>query len=251
MAHWDALGRELDAWEQQGRTATVWWRDDDAVRPSAALDRLLALGRTASVPVALAVIPRDAGSALSDRLADEPLVSVLQHGWSHENHAPPGDRQEEFGADRPLAERLDDLAGGRQRLMAFRRFLPVLVAPWNRIDDALIPHLPEVGLSGVSTLGPRPAAEPAPGVHCTNVHVDIIDWQGTRGFVGEERALAQLVAHLQARRSGRADAGEPTGLMTHHLFHDSGCWAFIAALFARSRAHAALRWLDGREAFRQ
>ncbi|MEK9660397.1 MAG: hypothetical protein VW644_01455, partial [Alphaproteobacteria bacterium] len=44
-APWDALAAELDVWAAAGRTATLWWRDDDADAASPALERLLALQR--------------------------------------------------------------------------------------------------------------------------------------------------------------------------------------------------------------
>ena len=83
----------------------------------------------------------------------------------------------------------------------------------------------------------------------TNVHVDIIDWQGTRGFVGSVAALEQVVRHLRRRRTGEVDADEPTGLMTHHGFHDEGCWRFIDEFLRRTRAHPVVRWLDAKDAF--
>ncbi|HUA50624.1 MAG TPA: hypothetical protein VMB81_00595, partial [Candidatus Sulfotelmatobacter sp.] len=65
---WNALEREFAQWAAAGRTATLWWRDDDAVAPSAALDRLLTLG-AGRAPVALAVVPEPAGEPLARRLA--------------------------------------------------------------------------------------------------------------------------------------------------------------------------------------
>jgi hypothetical protein len=248
MTDWKDLQAELDAWQQDGRSASFWWRDDDAVHVTPALERLLDLSARHDTPVALAVIPRDAADALADRLARQPTASVLQHGWSHENHAPDG-RQEEFGPHRPLPLMLDELARGWRRLASFPRAHPVMVAPWNRMDPHVLPHLPAAGLRGVSTLGARQAADAAPGVRRVNVHVDIVDWQGTHGFVGLARALDQVLAHLRARRDGRVDAGEPTGLMTHHGFHDEGCWAFLADFIGRTRAHPAVRWLSAQQAF--
>jgi hypothetical protein len=248
MADWDDLTRELDAWHQGGISATFWWRDDDAVRVTPALARLLALSEAAEAPVSLAVIPRDADDGLHDRLARQPLASVLQHGWSHANHAPDG-RQEEFGLHRPLPVMLDELARGWRRISGFDRCFPVFVAPWNRMDPHLLPYLRAVGLCAVSTLGPRDTPEPSAGICRTNVHVDIVDWQGTRGFVGLDRALDQVVTHLRQRRTGEADAKEPTGLMTHHGFHDEGCWGFIEDLLRRSRAHPAAHWLAVKDAF--
>ena len=44
-----------------------------------------------------------------------------------------------------------------------------------------------------------------------DVHVDIIDWRGSRGFAGEDACLGTLVAHLAARRQGGAQADEELG----------------------------------------
>jgi hypothetical protein len=248
MADWGDLERELDVWLRDDTSATFWWRDDDAVRVTPALEKLLAISCENETPVALAVIPRDAEDALRDELARQPRATVLQHGWSHENHAPEG-RQEEFGTHRPLPTMLDELARGRHRIFDFDRALPVFVPPWNRIDPHLLPHLPGVGLTAISSLGPRGAAEPYAGVRQTNVHVDIVDWPATRGFVGEERALDQVVTHLRQRREGTVDRNEPTGLMTHHAFHDDDCWRFVEQLVRRTRSHPSVRWVDAREAF--
>ncbi len=249
MANWSNLASELDAWQAAGRTATLWWRDDDAVRPSPSLSHLLTLAADVAIPLSLAVIPAETGDALCDHLAGAgPEVGVLQHGWAHANHAKDGDRQNEYGPERPIEVRIAELAAGWQKISCFPGAWPVLVAPWNRIDAAMLPRLPDAGLSAVSTLGPRPAAEASPGVRRVNVHVDIMNWQ-TRRFAGDEAALAQLLTHLRARRLGEADASEPTGVMTHHAFHDEDCWTFIAALATATRSHPAARWLSAPEAF--
>ena len=46
-----------------------WLRDDDAVLPSASLDRLLDLSDRFAIPLTLAVIPASTGNALAQRLA--------------------------------------------------------------------------------------------------------------------------------------------------------------------------------------
>jgi len=249
MADWRDLDDELDAWRSDGRIASFWWRDDDAVRPTEALERLLEIAAKTETPVALAVIPRDATNSLAELVSRHPLASVLQHGWSHENHAPPSEREEEFGPHRPLPVMLGQLSTGWRRLADFPRAFPVFVAPWNRIDPHVRPYLPAAGLTGVSTLGPRKAAEPWPGIRCVNVHVDIIDWRGTRGFMGAGFVLDQVMSHLRARRVGEADASEPTGLMTHHCFHDEACWGFIEEFVSRTRAQPAVDWLSAKRAF--
>src|ERR1700693_5805783 len=85
---WSALEAELDIWQSAGRTASFWWRDDDAITRTRALDRLLELSEDA--PIAVAVVPGYAEKALAERLADVAAVTVLQHGWRHINHAPAG-----------------------------------------------------------------------------------------------------------------------------------------------------------------
>lgn len=153
-AAWQRLGEELDAWGEAGRTATLWWRDDDATRPGPALNRLLALAGNAGVPLALAVIPATAETGLGDLLRARPDIAVLHHGYAHINHAGDGEKKAELGAQRPLAVRLDELATGRARLSALlARALPVLTPPWNRIDADLVAHLPDAGFLGLSTFG--------------------------------------------------------------------------------------------------
>src|SRR5579872_2203932 len=152
---WGALEAELDIWQSAGRTASFWWRDDDAITRTRALDRLLALSEDA--PIALAVVPGYAERALAERLADIPAVTVLQHGWRHINHAPAGERKSELGAHRPLGQRLEQLRLGWERLRSLfgPRALGVLVPPWNRIAPDLVARLPELGLHGLSISGAR------------------------------------------------------------------------------------------------
>jgi hypothetical protein len=248
---WRQLDAELDRW-QPGQ-ATFWWRDDDAVSPGLALDRLLGLGPQ---PLALAVIPAEMKPSLPDRLTALP-VDVLQHGFAHHNHEPPERKKAELGDARPADAVLAELAEGWRRLgTAFgKSALPVLVPPWNRISDALIRLLPESGYRGLSTYGPRqPAAVALPaeslqsGVVQVNTHVDIIDWR-TRRFRGLGIVIDRVLHHLQARREGHADAAEPTGLLTHHLAMDDDAFAFTAAFLERTARHPAVQWLSARDIF--
>lgn len=241
MSSWEALDCEIWYWAESGRTATLWWRDDDATWPSPELTRLLTLSAETATPVALAVVPRDAAPDLGPHLARYPLASVLVHGYGHVNHAPPGEDQDEYGPHRSRKTRLAELAESRSRLESFARFTPVLTPPWNRVPYDLLEALPGIGLTGLSAWGPR--AEQATGV---NVHVDVMNWQTGR-FAGQEAALGQLVNHLTARRTGTLD--EPTGLMTHHAYHDDGVWKFLRELLDRTRPRPGVTWLTAGEAF--
>lgn len=243
---WSELARELDVWHAAGRTATLWWRDDDACGAGAALARLLEIATQYGVPLALAVIPARAERALAEHVRTAPAVAVLQHGYAHRNHAPSGVKRSELGDHRPATAIDTELERGWRRLAGLfgAAALPVLVPPWNRIGPGVSRRLPRLGYRGLSTFGPRSAREPLPGLCQVNSHLDLIDWRGTRGFVGVPLALGALLGHLRARRVGRADAGEPTGLLTHHLVHDDACWEFVSALLEQTRQHPAARWLD-------
>ena len=244
MSAWDALSAELDRWVAAGRTAVFWWRDDDAAEATPALSRLFDLRARLGVSLAVAAIPATAQPSLAVALAGIDDIAVLQHGWAHRNHAAAGAAKIELGGGRAAWDIAAELARGRSRLIEVLgpSLLPVLVPPWNRIDAALVPMLPGLGYDGLSGWAARPAADAAPGLRAVNAHVDIIDWPGTRRFVGDEAAIGQAIAHLSAKRTGAVDADEPTGLLTHHLAHDDGSWAFIGRFVATTAAHRAARW---------
>ena len=134
MADWDDLARELDAWRASGRAATLWWRDDDASRMTGELERLLDLSQETDTPLAVAVVPRDAETGLGESLERRPLASVLQHGYAHRNHAPPGARKSELGPGRTIEAMLGELARGRHGPGRSPTSLPVPAAPWHRWD---------------------------------------------------------------------------------------------------------------------
>jgi hypothetical protein len=255
MTDWGDLDRELEAWGRAGDAATFWWRDDDAIAPTPQLDRLLEQAAHAGarpLPLSLAVIPARATPALALRLAHCPHVAVLQHGYAHANHAPAGAKKMELGPHRPLETVLTELETGHRRLADLfgTRALPALVPPWNRIDAAVIQRLPEIGIAGLSTFGPRRASDAVPGIRQVNSHVDILDWRGTRGFIGEAAALDLVIRHLAQRRQRRIDPSEPTGLLTHHLVHDEATWRFLRAFLPRTAGHPQVRWLAGGDVFR-
>lgn len=237
-AAWRALGDALSRLGEDGRPVAFWLRDDDAVAPSAALDRLLAVA--ADVPLALAVIPARAEPSLAERLNPLPGVTVLQHGFSHANHAAAGTRKRELGPERPLPAVLAELAEGQERLAMFARVAPILVPPWNRIDDAVAAALPTLGFRALSVYGDRPPGGRGP--LRLNTHVDPVDWRGSRGFLGEEAVLGMLLARLARLQSGAADRDEATGILTHHLVHDPACFVFLENLLPAIAEHPACRW---------
>ena len=240
---WRPLVAELERWQTAGRVADFWLRDDDAVEPNAALDRLLALTGAAAVPVTLAVVPALVGKNLAERAAAEAGVTAAVHGWSHENHAPPGEKKQELGPHRPAETVLAEL--GDAKIIVDSLFgalaLPMLVPPWNRIDEELLASLPGLGFSVLSAFGP---ARPGP-LKCLNTHVDLMGWKAERK--GKEHAglVAEIVAQLKARLD--TGSSEPIGVLTHHLVHDESAWSFLQGLFEATAEPPACRWLSARD----
>jgi hypothetical protein len=254
-AGWPDLVDELDRWYEAGRVATLWWRDDDAVAPSRALERVASIA--GKVSIALAVIPAAAQPELAGWLSHRKRsgpgrqIAVLQHGWRHSNHSV-GAKKSEFPQERSSADVAYELAAGRARLAELfdTSALPILVPPWNRFDGHFLPFLGHCGLSGISKAEPRRTPQPLPGVVEANIHVDLVAWMtGRRDFIGEEVALGSIISHLRARRLGLACANEPTGILTHHLVQDKSTDTFLHRLLDVTGAHVAALWLEAAEIF--
>ncbi len=248
MSSWQALADEAARWRDAGRSAELWWRDDDAIDVGPSLDRLVDLVRDSQMPLALAVVPAQATAALAARVANEPGIDVLQHGYAHANHAVAPEKNVELGVQRPAMMTLGELATGWMALERLfgARALAVMVPPWNRIAPVLVPTLPEIGYRGLSTFGPRPRVHPVRGLLQVNTHVDLIDWKGGRTFAGEETVLASLVTALARARGGE---GEPVGILSHHLAMDAGAWDFLSLLWERMRKLENIRVRSARELF--
>jgi hypothetical protein len=238
----------LDAWRAAGRTATFWWRDDDAREPTQQLDRLLSVAK--SVPIALAVIPGLAVPALAERLRDCRQVSVFQHGWRHTNHGGPG-RNSEYPGARAVEDVLNEMRDGRDRLSALfgDQFQPVFVPPWHGFDDRFLPLLAQSGIGAISRKGPRKSRLGAAGIFQSNVQAVFLNWTTPPAFIGNEPAIERVLAHLRERRLATCDAEEPTGILTHHLDEDSRSYDFIERLVEVIGSHRAAKWLRASDIF--
>ena len=223
---WTPLEKELTLWRQQALDLPIWWRDDDAVAKTEALDRLAGIAARLSLTVHLAVVPQGAEQSLVAACADQACLQPMVHGWAHHNHAPAGQKKAEFG--HPRKGLIDDAtkAHTRMRELFGPGFLEVFVPPWNRIDPSLTACLSGLGYRGLSTFTPRVVREVAPGLVQINTHIDPIHWRGGGGLAPAEQQVAKIVDLLQDRRHGRSDDTEPLGLLTHHLVHDPAIWAF-------------------------
>jgi len=246
---WTMLQRELDRWGESGKSATFWWRDDDAVEETPQLQALDKLSREMKVPVAVAVIPARLQHSLPQFLQQRDNFIVMQHGYSHSSYAATGAKKIELGGERSSDEIETELSNGRLQLgTAFgEQFIPVLVPPWNRIEPRTYSALVNAGFSGVSTMWARHSACPFKGLLQVNTHLDPINWRHDRGFIGETSAIEQIHRHLSARRLEGGDIAEPSGILTHHLIQNDEVWAFCRTLFEMLNQHPAAKWLNARE----
>jgi peptidoglycan/xylan/chitin deacetylase (PgdA/CDA1 family) len=230
---WATLEEELAHWQEAGQKARLWLRDDDAIAPTPALDRLLAMSRAHQAPLLIAAIPMLAESALAERLAKAPKVFVAAHGIRHENHAPAGRKSEETPIERGEAAIMHALHEASARMMALfgAEAASLYVPPWNRLPREMAQWLPRAGFHWVSAFGPGQSLK-GPGLQQANAHVDLMDWRN--GRVGRSEAwLAGALA--SALQEARADNFQPVGVLTHHLVHDSQAWLTLDRLMDRAR----------------
>jgi hypothetical protein len=242
-ADWSALASELQLWAKTGEKPSFWLRDDDATKPSAALDRLLSLCHGSRVPAVLAVIPEPSGSELADHLRAFELINVAAHGWRHTNHAGSGEKKQELGSHRPITEIVSELERGFTKLKSLHgeRFLPILVPPWNRMNGALLGHLPAIGFQCVSSYGNALVGCGNRELAIVNTHIDIMDWSSRRGR-DHAALITNLVLELQKSREA---AYRPVGILAHHRDHDETAWSFLDQLFEMTAGDGVCTWLKG------
>lgn len=249
-ALWQPLDAELDRWSAAGRQIRLWLRDDDAIAPSPALDRLAGLGERFGLPVLLAVIPMLAKPALASALRSMPSLRPCQHGCWHRNHAPERAKKSEFGPSRDAADIDTEIAESRLRLddLFGPGLLPVFVPPWNRIDAGHAARLPALGFAGLSCFRGYELG-PSGGPRLGNTDLDVIDWDSRTGRRPED-LIAEACRLLAAKRTAPTPDGDAFGVLMHHRDHDETAWGFLDAFLARASCHAAVIPTDPRSLFR-
>lgn len=243
---WQALIAELDMWQSAGKTASFWWRDDDATEHTAQLEQLDRFSQRHQAPVSIAVIPARLQASLIDYVDGLQYFHILQHGYAHQSHAASGVKKIEIGGERDNSDIARELEKGFNILQqAFpSHFIPVLVPPWNRIEARCYSVISEAGFAGISSMWARKDAHPATGLLQVNTHLDPVNWRHDRGFIDHSTAIIQLQMHLRGRRIGFLDADEPTGILTHHLDQTETVWNFCDELFSVINEHPAAAWTD-------
>ena len=216
----DALAAHLDgrALDEEARPLELWWRDDDLEAASPALTACLETLGDLGVAAAFAAIPKTLAETAVAALDGSGSV-LFVHGWSHTNHAPPTEKKCEFGAGRPLADRLSEIGRGWERLhgLAGERAVACFVPPWNRIGEDLLAALDRAPVVAVSTFA-SPTGKPVPGA---TLATEILEHDGVDG---------------------------PVGILSHHRVTDPGAWSMWQPVLRLLCEHPAVRWLTPGEA---
>jgi hypothetical protein len=235
------LRLELAAWRRAGKPVLLWWRDDDAIDASPALDRLLAISGRHGAPLALAVVPDRLSPDLAPLVNAHPDVSVLQHGLDHRSRRDAALPPAQFGDDESASAIALALAERMNRLADFDHRLPVYVPPWNTVQPNLIVALRQIGLklSAFDGLGETGRVD---------THLDLLRWGKRPRFRGAGRLMSRLARILAERRRLQL-WDRPVGLLTHHLDHDEPAWRFLDTLFGQLNTTRGCRWLRAEEAF--
>ena len=226
MSVFDDLESEFARWRREGLTPCFWLRDDDAIHPTAALDRLLGLVDAYGVPLLLAVVPMGATEALAERIGGETLVTPAVHGYAHKRYTPDSAPAMELGGKRSADEILDELKAGRAKLHRLfgARLSGILVPPWNRLSREVAARLHEIGFTALSTNSWHEDGSSLPQL---NAQIDIVDWANGKRGRSLEWTMGELLRRLeQARERG----GAPLGILSHHLVHDEQAWATLEGL---------------------
>ncbi|MFO1038797.1 MAG: hypothetical protein U1E45_18305 [Geminicoccaceae bacterium] len=239
-----AEARLLEALDGLDRNLEVWWRDDDAGRPSSRLARLRSIAAERVIAVGLAVVPAWLEPSVIGDLSEDPNVAILQHGWAHENHARAGDKKIELGGVADLGALTDRLGAGFRVLddRFGHKFLRVLVPPWNRISAEITPLLGDLGFVGLSTFGKeQPSADPR--VRWVNTHLDLVHWGANPIPLTFDESVTRLTDLLLNRRLWRI------GLLTHHLVMDDAAFLALDRLLGLLLDHPRVVWRAPHELF--
>ncbi|MEN3930000.1 polysaccharide deacetylase family protein [Microvirga sp. W0021] len=234
--------------EAQKVIIPFWWRDDDAVTQSPALEHLLSISKAARFPIAIAAIPTGLQKSLITQVKKHPQASLLVHGFAHFNHAPADEKKAEFKAHRPLELMCTELQSGLQHLRNMatpEQLCPIFVPPWNRISPELTDQLRGIGFQGLSTFGNRQAPLRSDGLFQINTHIDPIAWHAGRSLLPIDTIIETIISAIQYRLDGHSD--EPIGLLTHHLVHDGAIWEFTESLVNYLKMCEVINFIDVRD----
>lgn len=205
---------------RSGYEVKFWWRDDDISDVTEGLTNILIISEIYNIPIYIAVIPERISEDAICLINEYSNISILQHGYSHNNYAKEGEPLNEFGLDRDIKLQLDEIKLGFEKLRnSFNdKFLPVFVPPWNHIASPIINELSELGFRGVSCIGNN--LSEYPNLFNNNVKIDIHSWQTKseteyKSFCKEYSLIIKEISDLITNTKDSHTSDISIGLLTH------------------------------------
>ena len=235
LSIWDPLTRELNQWSETEQVPRLWLRDDDAVTVGPKLKQFAALTAEFAIPTVLAVIPECTQDDLPSFIRTQPHLHAATHGFSHTNHALPGEKKCEFPDHRDASVMHLELVRGHANIrdMFGAHTIDMFVPPWNRLGQNAAKLLCKTDFNLVSGYGPKHWQVEPQSPPQINTHVDIIDWSAprvgaTRVTIPPQDLVIRLANALEQARTSRLGI---IGLLTHHAVHETFAHTFLEQLF--------------------
>ncbi|NOS80042.1 MAG: hypothetical protein E8D46_00670 [Nitrospira sp.] len=226
------LRENLALIQAEGKDVHIFFRDDDIDEDEESLIRLLDLFLAHGTPLNLAVIPDLLTEATVKRLHRRELwipesLGLIQHGWRHVNHEQEG-RKCEFGINRSLADKFNDIARGKSRLEeAFGpRFYPAFTPPWNRCTQDTFGVLDELGFVVFSK---DRGKEPVQGHRFQEISttLDLYRWKDGATLKSSDEIVPTLISQLWEL--------DTIGILLHHKVMDVTALTFLDQLLNELR----------------
>jgi hypothetical protein len=228
----------LDQLQAEGRTVSLFFRDDDVDEDEQRLYRLLRVFLYHEAPVNLEIIPgrltKGAIRLLRQHQSYWPeLLGLNQHGWRHVNHEQNG-RKCEFGKSRSYDQQYADIAQGKKILedVFGDTFFPAFTPPWNRCTAETHRAFDELGFAVFSKDNSHPRVT-GYGFQEISVTLDLYRWKNGTAMKAPDEIVEEL--KTQICLSG------PVGIMLHHKVMDDTAFEFLDLLTAELRHHPAVR----------
>ncbi len=235
----DSLAPELDRLAANGRTVSLFLRDDDTDEEEATLHELLDITLSHQVPISLAVIPGrltcECARFLRQTKKQHPqLVELHQHGWLHLNHERTG-RKCEFGISRSFDAQLADIAQGKAQLETLLReyFFPAFTPPWNRCTADTLAVLDRLGFA-VFSRDRHDTCITGYNFQEISVTLDIFTWKGGKQLKRPSLILAELTEQLHRLN--------PIGILLHHKVMDAEAFTLVDILLNELRLSPAIQF---------
>lgn len=237
---WQQFIDELSNWKKTNTSPIFWIRDDDITEENENIFKLINLCISNDTPLYLAAIPKKIDRKLISKTINYSECYILQHGFSHQNHAPKKHKKSEFHSSRELNVMCSEIKKGYEILVGCCRekLLPVFVPPWNRMTDRLFPCLLKSGLQGYSSK--NTSFKVPENLIVRDAHLDIADWKNNCKFIGETTSINMLINQLQLIRTTQNTACTPICVLTHHKVMDKESFSFLNKLIITSKEFGAI-----------